>query len=480
MKRYISSIALLIITLLMAFLMCACNDEGGEQEKSQKEQEAQECEHIWVLRSSKIATCSRKGYDVLQCKICRIKNEVVVPRKKCDYTYSWVEKEKGQIVLRMDCPDNSNHSLERVASLYDTDNIEGATCQENDKTIYTYRAENDGETFEYKKTVERGSIGQHQITDVIMLSENGCAGGYTVEQSCAICGQASTIEYDAHTIYAKNRRDIDLVQYGHCAGVVHVDSCPCGENVSYTYLRRCSSVTLEKIEEKCKVEEKDGLYYKTEFYKCNRCPLGLEYEYVYLKEHAGYIYKTEHLYSNGEKIYSQAEDYHHENEGHRLEYSYLGECENCQGEITGVLSCKDCDYSVNLPKSITHGKTEATIVYPEDEGGCQGTFMLLSCECGERYSINKDGLTCNFEEITNKDEILLLLGEGYLIDNERSWMFCYRCKDCGLYYLSCRVLGKNDETDTSSWYMLKDIYKIILNDKVLFEKVIDVYKVYVD
>lgn len=479
MKRYISSIALLIITLLISFLMCACNDTRGEEKKGQKEQEAQECEHIWVLRSSKLSTCSKKGYEVLQCKICRVKNEVVVPRKKCDYTYSWAENEIGQIVLKMDCPNNLNHSRKCVALLYDTDNIEGATCQENDKTVYTYRAENDGEIFEYKKTVERGTVGGHQITEVITLSENGCAGGYTVERSCALCGITSTSEYGAHKIYAKNRRDIDLTQYGHCAGVVHVDSCPCGENVSYTYLRRCSSVTLEKIEEKCVTEQRDGLYYKKEAYKCNRCPLGLEYEYVYLKESTGYICKTEHVYSNDEKICSQTE-YIHENEGHRLEYICLGMSENCQGEITGVLSCKDCDYSVKLPMESTHGKTEGTIVYPGDEGGCQGTFMLLSCECGERYSINKDNLTCNFEQVTNGDEILLLLGEGYLTDDEWSRLSCYHCKDCGLYYLSCRVLGKKDENRIPGWYMLKDIYKIILNDKILFEKVNDVRTVYVD
>lgn len=478
MKRYISSIALLIITLLISILMCACNDTSNN-EKDQNEQEAQECEHIWVVRSSKIATCSRKGYEVLQCKICRIKNEVVVPRKKCDYTFSWAEKGRGQVVLKLDCPYDSTHSRECAASIYGVEYIEGANCQENDKEIYTYHAEYDGEIFECKMTEEKVTTGEHQNEEVVTLSENGCAGGYTVERSCRVCGMASTSEYDAHTTYAKNRRDIDLTQYGHCAGVVHVDSCPCGENVSYTYLRRCSSVTLERIEEKCKTEQRDGLYYKKEAYKCSRCPLGLEYEYVYLKEHAGYIYKTEHLYSNGEKIYSQISDYHHESTGHRLEYSYFGKSVDCQGKITGVLSCKDCDYFVYLPDSSTHGKTEATIVYPEYEGGCQGTFMLLSCECGESYFINKDNLTCNFEQIKDEGEISLLLGEDYLIDDKWSMLLCYQCKDCGLYYLSCRVLGKNDEDDVSGWYIVKDIYKIILNEKVLFEMVKDINKVYI-
>lgn len=214
------------------------------------------------------------------------------------------------------------------------------------------------------------------------LMGDSCEDGIHFVEACKDCGRV--YEYDYRDEWHPNLfvREYNLTDYGFCGGIVHVESCACGEEQHvYEYSEPGQNACLWDY---WKYDEKTN----SNTYKCRNCGMyKQDSENGTLIEGCLYRYTIQVDYMSDYEVLFTAK-VSRERYNHDLSYEYnLRDGATCKGGVDVTETCKDCG----------HTSTWYTEPWEEDEhcyfqteeyeladyGFCGGWITHQECPCGE-------------------------------------------------------------------------------------------------
>ena len=244
-----------------------------------------------------------------------------------------------------------------------------------------------------------------------------CEEGYTVYQTCQLCGETNEdVRYD----HRKKENYVDLKEKGACGGVINGWKC---EICDYTFTENVHlECTFYDKPVETQITDENGLVHNIAVETCTMCGLTRTLDhYVVLGEKCyNRYYTTQTIVFNGETLYENT--YWIDDTRHDYEQTFEAIDGNCDNGYFINQVCRLCGHTAQ-EKEFGHTTYEVARYQFEDYGLCKGVVVHTSCACGE-YSNSWHDSSCSFEYVgysSRTDE------NGVRYETQT-----YQCATCGL------------------------------------------------
>ena len=441
MKKSLISLAILLLTLALVFVLGGCGDKNGE---TRKEEEASVHTHKWVFVNSKIPTCDEGGYELYTCDSCEKTKTVEIAKLPCDWSEpewhstlrpsSAYGQQHEEIYATFTCKNNPEHTaLVRGRKL--SEEVISSTCLEKGKLITTVIASLDGIDYIKVYEDERKKSSCSTIYKYELLGEK-CSDGIIKRGVCKWCGK----ELDETVVYTHDNyvyETTEIIKDGTgCGATVTTFSCPCGEKTGSSSIDVSTcKFAYETIEESIG----GGRYKRTETRLCQICGVKGVIEWVHTNYYREYISYNEIWYdSQGSLVYSK-KYYNHDREGHTILESTEPAGAHCDDGYYKIQDCQDCDYYEKTKYNLVNHIREKTIIDFSLYCGCDDKITIMgACPCGYYHTpyfdidYLEDSTPIHMEhsyELIDPNE--LVPSPFTVSSNKKAYKF-----DCGLCFFS--------------------------------------------
>lgn len=288
----------------------------------------------------------------------------------------------------------------------------------------------------------------HKYEYTYILDGGTCGDGYTVNEVCTVCGEASSWENSGHRYEYK---DISLNEYDCCGGSVAYEMCKiCGNIRDVEVYSKCSTIT-----EKEEFTDTDGKEKTREIITCQKC--GLEIVTVYYTESEKSCYFTEYrtvavTVGGTEIISGEAIEEYIE---HDFEYTVDVTDGDCTNGWTATVTCAECGYNYQ-DYGNDHDEFIRETYILSDYGVCGGTLESSICPCG-KHSSYSHYIRCDYNY---NDSSYTENGIEYETES-------YTCNICNL-----RLQETVHKEKVEGECLVKSIYAVVLtvNDALVLNK----------
>ncbi len=322
---------------------------------------------------------------------------------KCEFEA--IDEECGEGVYVAECLDCGA----KVVNTYGEEEIDPDHCKYQWTDNYVF----------YKDDVALGEYAcidvyeQHLLEYDVVLDKNLCSEGFTVHETCTVCGYENEYhDKTAEGMHYSFRKTIDVSAYNLCVGELTVYECACGEYVqvsddwNHSFYNEAYAYT----------DTEDG-YVEDSVEICQNCNLTIEYHVVAKatdNQCENEVAVTKVYSINGQEIITGSETYVSEAHDYRM-LSYTLDGDSCSDGVVIVEGCADCGHTVQ--NAIDWHHTFKTEIYDAaDYGLCDGTVYVETCACGQEIYVCEE-TPCQWEH--------------YYYDDDTD-TYTEKCAECGM------------------------------------------------